>query len=104
MNILKRLFKSDEENRKASPVGSYSLRAVSLPEELDWEAHLPVELRFVFKKMPQAKERLRVLLASGKAIGVRTVERTPERVLEAVKHVSIHSQHNCILTWLPELL
>jgi len=104
MNPFSRLFKSDEEKRKTSPVGSYSVQVVSLPEELDWEEHLPVELRYVFRKMPEAKERLRVLLANGKAIGVRTVERTPERVLEAVKHISFHSQHNCILTWLPELL
>jgi len=104
MNPLSRLFKSDDENRKTSPVGSYSMSVVSLPEELDWEKHLPVELRYVFKRMPEAKERLRMSLKSGKAIGVRTVERTPERVLEAVKHVSIHSQHNCVLTWLPELL
>src|SRR5688572_3946924 len=104
MNPFSRLFKSDEETRKTSPVGSYSVQVVSLPEELDWEARLPVELRYVFKKMPEAKERLRVLLANGKAIGIRTVERTPERVLEAVKHVSLNSQHNCILTWLPELL
>lgn len=104
MNPFSRLFKSDEENRKTSPVGSYTVRVVSLPEELDWEEHLPIELRYVFKKMPGAKERLRVLLSNGKAIGVRTVERTPERVLEAVKHISFHSQHNCILTWLPELL
>ena len=104
MNPFSRLFKSDEDVRKTSPVGSYSVQVVSLPEELDWEEHLPVELRYVFKKMPEAKERLRVLLANGKAIGIRTVERTPERVLEAVKHVSLHSQHNCILTWLPELL
>lgn len=104
MSILSRLFKSDEENRKASPVGSYSMKVVSLPEELDWEKHLPIELRWLFTKMPESKERLRALLASGKAVGVRTVERTPERVLEAIKHVSLLSQHNCILTWLPELL
>ena len=104
MDIISRLFRSDEETRKASPVGSYSMQVVSLPEELDWEEHLPVELRYVFKRLPEAKERLRALLGAGKAIGVRTVERTPERVLEAVKHVSFHAQHNCVLTWLPELL
>ncbi|MEK7615075.1 MAG: hypothetical protein AAB431_01670 [Patescibacteria group bacterium] len=104
MNFFPRLFKSKDEIRKTSPVGSYSVKVVSLAEELDWEEHLPIELRYVFKKLPEAKERLRVLLASGKAIGVRTVERTPERVLEAVKHISLYSQHNCILTWLPELL
>src|SRR5689334_737936 len=105
MNPFARLFKSDEEKKKTSPVGSYSMQAVSLAEELDWEEHLPIELRYVFKRVPEAKERLRVMLGEGgKAIGIRTVERTPERVLEAVKHISFHSQHNCILTWLPELL
>ncbi|MEK7546516.1 MAG: hypothetical protein AAB554_05645 [Patescibacteria group bacterium] len=104
MDLLPKFLKRKLDPPKRAPVGSYSVKVVSLPEELDWDEFLPVELRYVFKKMPEAKERLRVLLGSGKAIGVRTVERTPERVLEAVKHVSFHSQHNCILTWLPELL
>ncbi|MFA5854456.1 MAG: hypothetical protein WC866_05250 [Patescibacteria group bacterium] len=104
MNIFTKLFKSDEEQRKQSPIGSYTVEVVSLPEELDWEAHLPIELRYLFSKRPETKERLRALLSAGKAIGVRTVKRTPERMLEAVKHISFYSQHNCILTWLPELL
>ncbi len=104
MNIFTKLFKSDEERHKQSPIGSYTVEVVSLPEELDWEPHLPIELRYLFSKQPETKERLRALLSAGKAIGVRTVKRTPERVLEAVKHISFYSQHNCILTWLPELL
>jgi hypothetical protein len=104
MDIMPKFLKKMFEPPVESPIGSYSVRVVSLPEELDWDSFLPIELRYVFKKMPEAKERLRVLLSSGKAIGVRTVERTPERVLEAMKHISFHSQHNCILTWLPELL
>lgn len=104
MNIFTKLFKSDEEQRKQSPIGSYTVEVVSLPEELEWEVHLPIELRYLFSKRPETKERLRALLSAGKAIGVRTVKRTPERMLEAVKHVSFYSQHNCILTWLPELL
>lgn len=104
MNIFTKLFKSDEERRKESPIGSYAVDVVSLPEELDWERHLPVELRYLFSKRSESKERVRALLAAGKAIGVRTVKRTPERVLEAIKHISFYSQHNCILTWLPELL
>ncbi len=86
------------------PLGSYSVQVVSLPEELDRAARLPVELRFVFARDPSAKEKVRGLLASGRAIGVRTVERAPERLLEAVSRVSVLSQHNCVLTWLPELL
>jgi hypothetical protein len=84
--------------------GSYSVQVVSLPEELDQEERLPLELRFVFRKDPTAKARIRALLAAGKAIGVRTVERAPDRLLEAVKRVSVLSQHNCVLSWLPELL
>ena len=90
--------------KETHALGLYAVRIVSLPEELEWEARLPVELRYLFSKRPDIKERLRALLASGKAIGIRTVVRAPERVLEAVKHVSQYAQHNCILTWLPELL
>ena len=104
MRWLKRLFRKDEDLPERPPLGGYSVRVVSLPEELDHAAALPPELRFVLARVPQAKERLRAMLANGKAIGVRTVERTPERVLEAIKHISFYSQHNCILTWLPELL
>lgn len=86
------------------PLGAYSVRVISLPEELDDAKTLPIELRFLFKADASAKDRVRALLASGRAIGVRTVERAPDRLLEAVKRVSVHSQHNCVLTWLPELL
>ncbi len=104
MKVFSRLFKSQEARREESPIGSYAIEVVSLPEELEWESHLPIELRYLFSKRPETKERLRALLSAGKAIGVRTVNRTPERVLEAVKHISLYSQQNCILTWLPELL
>ena len=104
MPWLSRLFRKGEDLPERPLPGGYSVRVISLPEELDHEAALPIELRFVFSHVPQVKERLRVLLSSGKAIGVRTVERTPARVLEAVKHISFYSQHNCVLTWLPELL
>ncbi|MDP3771205.1 MAG: hypothetical protein Q8R16_02820, partial [bacterium] len=53
---------------------------------------------------PEIKAQLRAMLSQGKAIGVRTIERSPENVLAAVRNISIHSQHNCVLTWLPELL
>ncbi len=104
MRLFSRMFRKDEDLPERPPLGGYSIRAVSLPHELDADACLPVELRFLFKRVPESKERLRALLSSGKAIGIRTIERTPERVLEAVKHISLYSQHNCILTWLPELL
>lgn len=104
MNLFSRFLKKQTEPPKRSPVGSYSVKVVSLPEELDWEEFLPVELRYLFKVRPESKEELRRLLSSGKAVGVRTVELAPERVLAAVKDISFHSQHNCVLTWLPALL
>ncbi len=87
-----------------SPVGTYRVDVVSIPEECDWEGFLPVEIRYIFKKFPQHKERVRNILSNGKAIGVRTVRKTPENILRAVHTISVHSQHNYIITWLPKLL
>jgi hypothetical protein len=103
MPIFDRFF-AKAERPEPKTFGAYSVRVVSLPEELDDEARLPIELRFLFRHDPALKEKVRSLLASGKAIGVRTIERTPERLLEAIQRVSVLSQHNCVLTWLPELL
>ncbi len=85
-------------------LGTYSVQVVSLPEELDREARLPFELRFLFKNDPASKAKVSSLLSSGKAIGVRTIERAPDRLLSAIHRVSVLSQHHCVLTWLPELL
>ena len=103
MSLLPRLF-GQPEQAELSALGAYSVKVVSIPSELDHEARLPIELRFLFKRQPHQKERIRAVLASGKAIGVRTVERTPDRLLEAIKRVSVLSQHNSVLTWLPGLL
>jgi hypothetical protein len=92
------------EPKRHSPAASYAVRVVSLPEELDFEDALPLELRFLFAVRPEIKPRIRKLLEEGRAIGVRTVLHTPENILMAVRNISILSQHNCILTWLPELL
>jgi hypothetical protein len=89
---------------KQSPVGSYKLEVISLPEECDWEKYLPLEIRYIFKKYPGYKEKVRDILANGKAIGVRTILRTPENILKAVHTISVHSQHNYIINWLPKLL
>ena len=89
---------------KPSPVGSYKMEIISLPEECDWEKYLPLEIRYIFKKHPDHKEKTRKILAAGKAIGVRTVLRTPQNILKAIHTVSVHSQRNYIINWLPELL
>ncbi len=98
------MFERFSRPPKQSPVGSYKLEVISLPEECDWEKYLPSEIRYIFKKQPEYKERVRKILQDGKAIGVRTVLRTPENILKAVHTISVHSQHNYIITWLPKLL
>jgi hypothetical protein len=99
MRLLDRLFPPPPPH-----AGSYAVSVVSLPEELDHEKSLPAELRFVFQADGTVKPRLRELLAAGKAIGIRTVLRTPESLLHAVRQVAELSQHNCVLTWLTPLL
>ena len=85
-------------------MGSYRLEVLSLPEECDWIRYLPIEVQFIFLRFPEYKERIRDILKNGKAIGVRTVTRTPENILKAVHTLSVHSQRNYIITWLPALL
>lgn len=101
---LSHILRRQTEPPVRSKLGSYSVEVVSHPEELDWDEFLPLELKFLFKVRPESKEQVRELLSRGFAIGVRTTTNTPERVLEAVSNIAIHSQHNCILTWLPNFL
>lgn len=99
------MFFSRQTDKAAKAfAGSYKVEVVSLPEECDFENVLPFELLFIFKRYPEYKERIRAILDGGKAIGVRTVLRTPENILQAVHAISIYSQHNYIITWLPKLL
>lgn len=90
--------------KKHSPVGTYRVDVISFPAEIDFEEQLPVEIRYIIRHHPDYKERIRKILDSGKAIGVRTVLRTPENILQAVHTISVHSQRNYIITWLPQLL
>jgi len=98
------MFERFTRPKKQSPIGTYRVDVVSLPEELDFEKDLPVEIKYILKRYPEFKTRIRKILSEGKAIGVRTVLRTPENILQAVHTVSVHSQGNYIITWLPELL
>ena len=90
--------------RKNLPFGLYNLRVVSLSEELEEPRLLPKELRFALQRDPELIERIRKVLKSGKAIGIRTIEKTPERVLSAINSISVLTQHRTIITWLPPLL
>ncbi|MBI2444505.1 MAG: hypothetical protein HYV42_04675 [Candidatus Magasanikbacteria bacterium] len=92
------------KEKKYFPVGSYKVEMISLPEECDWAEYLPLEIQYIFARYPEYQKRVRAILTQGKAIGVRTVLKTPENILKAVHTISVHSQHNYIITWLPELL
>ena len=93
-----------KKKKNKSPIGSYRIEVLSLPEECDYEDELPMEIRYIFAKFPEYKERIRTILSEGKAIGVRTILKTPENILKAVHTICVHSQHNYIVTWLPKLL
>ena len=90
--------------QKNPPIGSYNLFVISLEEELEFPKLLPKELRYALQKEPSLKNRVAKVFKSGKAIGIRTVEKTPERVLSAINNISVLSQHRTITTWLPRLL
>lgn len=89
---------------RPSIVGSYRVDVVSEPSELDAFAFLPPEIQFLLARYPDVRPRIQAILEQGKAIGVRTVLRTPEHILRAVHAIAVHSQGNYIVTWLPELL
>jgi len=98
------MFERFSRPPRESPIGSYRLDVLSLPEECDWEHYLPQEILYIFRKHAEYKERIKTILSQGKAIGVRTVTRTPENILKAINSISVYSQHNYIITWLPKLL
>lgn len=77
---------------------------VTVPAELAIAELLPIEIRYVMAMRPSRFETFRMLLEQGYGIGVRTVEKTPERILEAVSRISHESQANTILPWLERLL
>ncbi len=101
---MKKIFEIFTRPPKKSPIGTYRLDIISLPEECEWEKFVPKEIQYIFKKNPIYKEKIKAILISGKALGVRTVLRTPENILKAIHAISVYSQHNFIITWLPKLL
>ena len=90
--------------KKEYLVGLYQVQVVSLKEELNYPKILPLEIQFLLAKDKKYKKILVTLLDNGKAIGVRTIEKTPKRVLKAVNNISTLSQFNTITTWLSDLL
>lgn len=106
MRRLKRHIDSYFQPKHKREEENYALKVVSVSEELTrpYDRYLPDELKYILKETPHNREKLIALVQEGKAIGVRTFEKTPDALLKAVSHISIYSQHFCITTWLPDLL
>ncbi|MDP3769948.1 MAG: hypothetical protein U1A23_01085 [Candidatus Sungbacteria bacterium] len=102
--MLRNIIQLFSHSSRSPLTGSYKIEVLSLPEECDFDDSLPFEIRFIFKTYPEYRQRIRTILTQGKAIGVRTVLHTPENILKAVHTISVHSQKNYIITWLPGLL
>lgn len=90
-------------SKRPSPIDRYRVKAVTNPAELTQSELLPVEIRYVLAVRPERFEAFRLLLERGYGIGVRLVEKTPERVLTAVDRISRSTQHNTIIPWLEGL-
>jgi hypothetical protein len=90
--------------KRIKPIDHYHLTVVTSPQELDFGELLPIEIRYALAVNPSRHETFRKLLEKGFGIGVRTVEKTPERILQAVDRISRETQHNTIVPWLEKLL
>lgn len=87
-----------------SPIDRYRVDVVTSSLELTVSELVPLEIRYALALRPSRFETFRTFLDEGYGIGVRVVEKTPERVLQAVDRISRHTQHNTILPWLEILL
>lgn len=90
--------------KRIPSIDRYHVTVVTSPRELEFGELLPIEIRFVLAVNQTRHETFRKLLEKGFGIGVRTMDKTPERILKAVDHISRETQHNTIIPWLPRLL
>jgi hypothetical protein len=100
--LLFRFFGNLFPKRKIFP-GHYNIKVVSLPDELTYYPVLPRELIYVVEKDPSFKIKISKLLERY-GLGLRTIEKTPELILEAVNELSVLTQHRTIIPWLIPLL
>lgn len=89
---------------RPSPVDKFKVKVITTPAELTAAELLPLEIRYILAVRPSRFEVLRTLLERGFGVGVQSVEKTPERVLQAVDRISRETQGNTIVPWLERLL
>ncbi len=104
MSSLESLWSKISPWKRPLSIDRFHVRVVTNPKELEFAEHLPIEIRYVLAVRPARHETFRHLLEQGFGIGVRTVDKTPERVLHAVDRISHETQHNTIIPWLDNLL
>jgi hypothetical protein len=90
--------------KRAPSIDRYHVSVITSPQELEIGELLPIELRYILASRPSRHEVFRTLLEQGFGIGVRTVDKTPERVLVAVDRISRTAQYNTLVPWLHDLL
>ncbi|MFA5185904.1 MAG: hypothetical protein WC551_05420 [Patescibacteria group bacterium] len=104
MSSIDSIWKKLLPLKRVSPVDRYQIKVVTSTAELSVQEYLPAEIRFVLAVRPSRFETFRKLLEDGYGIGVRTVEKTPDKVLKAVDRISRETQANTVIPWLPNLL
>lgn len=107
-NLAMRFFSSLRqrfgESRVKPIVDYYHLEVVTSVEKLQRPEKLPLELRYVLAVRPSRQAIFRTWLENGYGIGIRSVEQTPEQLLNAVDRISRWSQENTVIPWLERLL
>jgi hypothetical protein len=98
------MFSSLWRAKKTFDVERYHVKVVTHPAELTQSEMLPIEIRYVLAAKPERFEQFRELLERGFGIGVRVVDKTPTRVLEATDRIARWTQENTIIPWLHHLL
>ncbi|MFL9864630.1 hypothetical protein PQR67_10670 [Paraburkholderia fungorum] len=68
------------------------------------DGDMPREIERLVELSPAAKRTLDKLQQQGATLQFVKCKQTPDGVLEAIRHVATHSQHNFVSNWLPDLV
>jgi hypothetical protein len=104
MSLLQSVWNKFLPMKKETTHDRFEVDVVTSAAELTMDELLPIEIRYVLAVRPSRFETFRLLLEQGYGLGVRIMDKTPERVLSAVDRISRHTQHNTVIPWLEKLL
>lgn len=89
--------------RRRPDADRFCVRVISSSSETFNPAHVPFELRYAMKIVPDGSAIVRGLLEKGFGIAIQRVPCTSQRVVEAVERIS-SSQRKTIVAWLERLI